>query len=405
MRRVPVIPAAFAPTSYADRVATISADLDNKMQAAGFPWSASTRASFPWILARVIALAVGTIDRFALYAASGILPNTARDLEQLQDLADVLGLTYRAGTHAAGTAKVQNSSSADITLRAGTRFKDPGTLLVYVSTTDTVIPAGSIADVAILGEFIGSEYLTGISLAWIENPPAGILPSVVYNAPAGGQDEEGVESFRGRILDHYRERPEGGAVADWKLWTKEYLQQPIDNVWIYSPGDPCPTAVDASGYIPTATVGVCYSLSGSGAAMIPDAGEVADVTAHLLTHDDRPVTSIPVAFAPVANAVPISLTCYAASGATTGAEITALESAIATALDDLIDTELADRAVPGATSGVVIRNCLIHAALSRIGGLRYHEITSLDGGAGSADVSTTNSWELTYFVPSFTWSA
>ena len=409
-RKTPVIPTAFEVPSYSTLVANVGTYLDNELTAAGFSWSSSTRYSLPWILARVIALVLGAVYRFQKYIASGILPSTARDLEQLRLFGEERGVFWLSGERAIGTATVGNSFGVDVTLPAGTviTVTDAGAWqgLKYITTVPTVIPVSiGMADVPVQAESIGSGYILAAPKgARVEDPPAGVIAACILNATtSGGTEQEPVEEYRTRILDKIADPPEGGAIADWKEWARSIYTQNVDNVWVYGPGAVVPASFDPSGYVPAGTVGILYSLDGVGAAKIPSGANVTAMTNYLLAHADRPVTALPKAFAPTDNNVPMTLTLHATSGAVAGGEITALEVSVSASLATMLETRLGGLATPGATSGSVVKNSWIHEAVADVGGIDWHTITSLDGGSGALDVLTTNSWELTRFTTTFVW--
>jgi uncharacterized phage protein gp47/JayE len=403
MKKTPVIPTAYTIPSYSTLVTEVSTALDTEMQAAGFAWSSSVRYSFPWVLARVIALVLGGVYRLGRYIASGILPSTARDLEQLKLFGDERGVTYLSGTLATGLATIIGETGGGNTVPAGSYITDTITGLSYVTTAPVVVPDGGSADVAISAVQIGSEYLAVAHPGRLEDPPAGIATDLLFTANTAGTDDEDIDEYRTRILSAIADPPEGGARADWIAWANEILSLNVDNVWIYSPGDVCPAALDPSGYVPMATVGVLFSLDGTGAAKIPSGANVTAMTNFLLAHAERPITSIPEAFAVTDNNVAMTLSCHLTSGAVAGAEVTAAEAAIRAALQDMLDDKLGQRLTPGANSGDVVMNSWIHSAISTVGGLDYFRVTALDGGSGDANVATTNSWELTRFTVTFGW--
>ena len=309
-----------------------------------------------------------------------------------------------------GTATVGNSFSTDVTLPAGSviTVTDAGAWqgLKYITTVPTIITAAiGTADVPVQAELIGSGYILAAPKgARVEDPPAGVIAACIMNATtSGGTEDEPVEEYRTRILDKIADPPEGGAIADWKEWARGIYTQNVDNVWVYGPGAVVPASFDVSGYVPAGTVGILYSLDGSGAAKIPSGANVTAMTNYLLAHPDRPVTALPKAFAPTDNNVPMTLRMHATSGATGGAEITALEASVRVALASMLIDRLGGLATPGATSAEVVKNSWIHDAIATVGGIDWHEITSLDGGSGSIGILTTNSWELTRFTTTFVW--
>jgi len=399
MKKAPVIPTAFETPTYDETVAETATALDTEMTAAGFPWSSGVRGSFSWVLGRVIGLASGAAYRFLTYIASGIHASTSRDLEQLRLFGEDRGIDYKSGTLATGIATIIGSVTAGGALPANSWLVSTITGLRWKTTAPVTVAAGGTEDVAIQAEYPGSEYLVVAEPFRITTVPVGIEAFSELTANAGGFAEEGIESYRGRILDALARPPEGGAVADWQAWTRELLTQAVEGVWVYAPADVVPAGVDPSGFVDPGDVAVLYALSGSGTAKIPSGPNVTSMNTHLRGHADRPVTSYPTAFAPVDNNVAIAITAHLGTGAVQADVEDAIEAALQTMLDD----RLGDLPTPGVTSGDVVRNSWIQGAIASVAGLDWYQVTAIDGGGGDANVATTFSWELTRFTVTFSW--
>jgi len=179
------------------------------------------------------------------------------------------------------------------------------------------------------------------------SPLAGVQATATAGLLSGGADVETDDALRARLLDRIQQPPQGGAAADYIAWA---LAVPgVTRAWVY-PGE----LGDG-----TVTVRFVRDNDGSGAAIIPDATEVATVQAYIDAR--RPVTAKVTVVALVA--VPINFTI---TGLTPGT--TAVQAAVSAELQDLLLRE--------ATPGGTILLSHMRAAISAAAGETDYALTS-----------------------------
>ena len=225
----------------------------------------------------------------------------------------------------------------------------------YFTTTDATVAGGSATApvqasvAAAAGNRAAGQGLTLVS------PIAGVQPLATAGELSGGADVETDEALLARLLQRVQTPPQGGAASDYVAWA---LAVPgVTRAWVYpkelGPG--------------TVTVRFVRDLDGTGAAIIPDAPEVATVQAYI---DARsPVTANLTVVAPTA--VPLNFTI-------TGLvpDTAAVRAAVQAELQDLLLRE----AVPGGT--LLLSH--IRAAISAAAGEADYTLT-----VPSADVTRT----------------
>ncbi|APW38959.1 hypothetical protein RD110_18560 [Rhodoferax koreense] len=186
----------------------------------------------------------------------------------------------------------------------------------YTTTADSV--AGSAPIVAALAGAAGNR-AAGQALSLV-SPVAGVQTQATAGEISGGADIESIDSLRARLIARVRTPPDGGSVTDYKAWALEVPG--VTRAWV------APLEQGAG------TVVVRF-VRDDDASLIPDAGEVAAVLAHITPL--APVTAELYVMAPVADPVAfqISLTPNSA----------AVRTAVEAELRDLLKRE----AEPGVT--------------------------------------------------------
>ena len=228
------------------------------------------------------------IDRKAATAATG--PVT---------LTGVNGVTVHAGTILVRADGVRYAVSADATISAGT------------ATANVVSEDGGAA----------GAMDTGQSLTFL-SPVAGVQAVALVASPGliGGADEESIANLYARVAAQMRDKPAGGKRADYIRWAKEIAG--VTRAWVYP------------NWAGLGTVKLLFVIDGRD-DIIPDAGEIALVDAHIA--EERPVTADVTVAAPVADPLDFAITLTP--------DTTAVRAAVAAELRDLIARE----AEPGGT--------------------------------------------------------
>lgn len=300
------------------------------------------------VLARVVAgmahLEYGYLD----WQARNLIPDTA-GAEFLARWANIFGVQRRAASAAAGLARVTADAPASLAAGAvlvrgdGQRFAVTTTTSLAAGTTSVPVEAltGGVAGNTAAGE--------GLTLA---QAVAGVLglATVGTDGLTGGQDAEGDDALRERLLARIRMPPQGGAAHDYLAWA--YQIPGVTRAFVF------PLRRGAG------TVDVMFCMDGR-ANPIPLSGDVATMQAHI--DYLRPVTADVLVFAPVAVPFDVGLSGLSENTA-----------AVRLAIQAEIKALLLRDSSPGGT----IRRSRLGEAISRATGEVYHTLVS-----PSADVA------------------
>lgn len=262
------------------------------------------------------ATAAWSMYQFLGWISRQRLPDTAED-EELDRLAGVYGLSRSASAAAAGSVTVVGINGAPINAGAALQTLDG---ITYAVQADAEIVAGT-ATLLVRASQPGSagNQTPGTTLAFV-SPVAGVGTNATVVELLGGLDEEGNASFRGRLLDHLRRPPQGGADGDYVKWARSVAG--VTRAW------------ERPDWQGAGTVGVLFVFDDR-ELILP---LVDDVTAmQALLNRKRPITTTVYAVAPTANAVPLTIALNPSSDL--------LKAAVEAELDDLFARE----GVPGAT--------------------------------------------------------
>lgn len=238
------------------------------------------RRSLVGVLNRVVAGGLSGLYQFVEYLNRQVWPDRA-DAEYLVDHGARWGKQRIPAAPATGS--VNFAGANDQVIPAGTVVQRADQAR-YVTAADATIVGGA-AVVPVTAETAGqlgnAPVGTGLTLA---SPIAGVnSAATAATALGGGADIEGVEAWRARILSRIRKPPQGGAAPDYLEWA--YEVPGVTRAWV-SPGE-----------LGAGTVTIRFARDDD-ASPIPDAGEVAVVSAYIDAR--RPVTAQAYVFAPVA---------------------------------------------------------------------------------------------------------
>lgn len=235
----------------------------------------------------------------------------------------ISGSVVPAGTVLTTAGGVQVATVAEVTLSAGA-----GT-----AAAESVIAAAA-------GNLVAGTPLTLVS------PIAGVqsVAAVASGGLTGGAGIEDDEALRARVIARIRQPPQGGCAYDYEAWALQV--EGVTRAWVY------PQELGLG------TVTVRF-VRDDDANMIPDAGEVATVQAHIDAL--RPVTAQVTVVAPVAVPLDITITGLVPDTA-------AVRAAIQAEVTDLLRRE----AVPG---GAILISRL-REAISIAAGESDHVLTS-----------------------------
>lgn len=329
---------AFQRPTLIELVDRIQSDLSTRLTLVG----AVLRRSVVHVLARVLAAAAHLLHGHLEFLSKQLFPDTS-EVEYLERHAGLYGLTRVPATFAAGTLVVwgtnttvipiatvlqrsdgaQYDTDAEVTIAtltawapttaytvgalrsnggniylctvAGTSAgsggpSGTGTAIVDNTVTWRFIAAGSAAVLAAVTALVAGEDGSadlGVSLSFV-SPIAGAnaTATVSTGGLASGADAESDNALRARLIARLQQPPHGGAAADYIAWAKEIAG--VTRAWVFQ------QELGAG----TVTVRFVRDEDGTGAAIIPSAGEVTAVQDYITAR--RPVTAAVTVVAPTA---------------------------------------------------------------------------------------------------------
>ena len=275
------------------------------------------------------------------------IPSKLTETAELDRLADLKGVPRKPAVGAKGLVHFTGT---------GTTLVPAGTLLVradgvlYQTDVDTNLVAGA-KDIAVTG--IVSDGVHGVATnAAIGTPLTVQTPifninsaTVVADNGAGGGltngfDLESDEDLLNRLLEAWRNPAQGGSVGDYLIWAKQVPG--VTRAWVITP---FPDIND---------VGVGFVLDHQTPSIFPDAPKIAEMQAYLDDPIRKPVTSQPVAFAPIEKDLDYTITGL---------------SPDTPATRDSVDAAIADLCLKTAQVGVVMPLSKIRQAISNAPGV------------------------------------
>jgi uncharacterized phage protein gp47/JayE len=271
---------AFQRPTLAELIDRSQQDFVSRLSSAG----AVLRRASVAVFARVVAGAAHMLHGHLEYLSRQVFPDQSDDAFLVRQAA-LFGLSKNPAAFAAGTVTVTGTNGTLV---------PAGTLLLrgdgseYSTDADVTIASGTAAP-AVTASLAGAAgtLVVGEAVSF-ESPIAGVnATATVATSTQDGSDEETVADLRTRLLERLRQPPQGGAATDYVAWAKEVAG--VTRAWVY-PGE-----------LGAGTVTVRFTRDDDAASIIPDAGEIAAVQAHI--DEVRPVTAAVTVVAPVAVAL------------------------------------------------------------------------------------------------------
>lgn len=303
--------------------------------------SARLRRQLLDVLVRMHAGAMSALYGKAEWTSRQILPDTA-DSDNLARHAGVSGLTRKAAF--AGTGNVRFTGVAATAIPAGTVLVATGGIQ-YQTSGAAVMGGGGFIVVAVEAVEVGAiaAINEGATLT-LASPIAGVTSTAVVQAggltPGGAEETD--DALLGRLLLRIQTPPQGGSKDDYLDWAL-----PLDGVtraWVYPL------------WLGPGTVGLTFAMDDR-VNPIPTGPDVATVQAALDVL--RPVTAALTVFAPVAQAINLTISLVPST-----AEVRAAVLA-----------ELADMFRRDGEPGGILRRSRISEAISIAAGETYHVLT------------------------------
>jgi uncharacterized phage protein gp47/JayE len=222
------------------------------------------RRSLTYVFSRVIAGAAHLLHGHLDYLSRQVFPDLS-DREYLIRQAALYDLSLKPAEFANGAITFTGVDGSVVA--AGTKLTRADGL-EYETDADVTI-AGGVGVVGVDALTAGQDGNcdAGVALS-LESPIAGVNASATVGGAGivNGSDEEDLEDFRARVIARMQSPPHGGAAADYIAWAREVGG--VTRAWCYPlEGGP-------------GTVTVRF-VRDDDVSLIPDAGEVAAVQAHI----------------------------------------------------------------------------------------------------------------------------
>lgn len=331
---------AFARPSLQQLIDRNQADIESRLPGT----DPRLRQSLLGIIGRAHAGSMHGLYGLLDYLARQIVPSITADADYLDLHASWWGITRLAA--AAATGNIDFAGTTGSVIPAGTLLQRSDGAQ-YTTDAEVTIAAG-VATAAITAAEGGQS--TNASLGQkltLVSPIAGVQSSatVATGGLTGGTDIETDAALRARLQQRVQFRPQGGSASDYKSWAMEIAG--VTRVWVHSQ------------WLGSGTVGVFFTRDND-ASLIPDAGEVAAVQAHIDTV--RPVGMDATAIAPTAAPVAITISL--------NPNTSVVQAAVQAELQDLFSTTDVE---DGTGSGTVLISH-INEAISLAAGEIDHSI-------------------------------
>lgn len=311
---------------------------------------AYARNTILWVLARAIAGVVWLLWGFVAWIYRQILPDRS-DETVLYRQGALYRLTRLQPTQAAIVVVFEAEAGSEIP--DGTTIQsDSGVEYLTVGLAEE--DGGEVEVQALAVEYGAAPTVDVGATMTLASPIAGVTSDGTVTESTPGMDAEAVEAYRRRLLARIGDPPQGGSLADYRLWCAAWGAA---RAWPVANG------------LGLGTVLIRFTVSGSGAEQIPSGPEVASLQAYIV--ERAPVTAAITVAAPTALEVPLTVQVVP--------DTSAVRAAVSAELGAMFDRE----AVPGGT----VANSVIREAISRAAGESRHTLLAVNGGAGTDDVT------------------
>lgn len=253
---------AFTRPTLTTLIARARSDIETRLAGA----VATIRNSFESVIARVVAGATHGLHGHLVWLSLQLFPDTAED-EFIERWAAIWGLERTAATKSTGSFDITGSPDTTV-CPAGALWVDDGGVQ-YEQDDDGTIAAGTatVTLTASTGGADGNQDV-GTTLTLV-SPVTGIDADGTVSGIGltDGDDEESDADLQSRLLIRMANPPSGGGPGDYVNWALEVAG--VTRAWEIPNGDGLGTVV------------VYFVLDNKAGTIIPDAGEIATVQAHL----------------------------------------------------------------------------------------------------------------------------
>lgn len=315
------------------------------------------------VYSRALSGAVHELYGYVEFLSNQIIYDTAT-VEYLERWCNVWGITRVPAASATGSLSFTVQAGASIP--AGTVLQALDGVQYQTTADATVTAPTATAPVQAVQAGAAGNRVAGQSLS-LTSPLPGVQPTATASVLSGGADIETDDALRARLLARVAQPPHGGAANDYTGWA---LSVPgVTRAWCY------PQELGLG----TVSVRFVRDNDGAGAAIIPDAAEVAAVQSYIDAR--RPVTAQVTVVAPVA--VPLNFSIQTLTPNTA-----AVQAAVQAELQDLLLRE----AVPGGTLLLSHIRAAISAAAGETDYVLTAPATNVTNTTGNISIMGTITW-------------
>ncbi|HSQ98087.1 MAG TPA: baseplate J/gp47 family protein [Rickettsiales bacterium] len=142
------------------------------------------------------------------------------EFEALKRWGNLVDITYKSGVKSILSITLLNVSKSEIS--AGTIWKSLDNGLIYKSISTTTVNSTTVVLNVECSQSGSTGNLSNDSILNITNPIAGLpeIATVSKTITTGTNDEE-VETYRTRVINRYKRKPQGGSAVDYYDWSTE----------------------------------------------------------------------------------------------------------------------------------------------------------------------------------------
>jgi len=290
----------------------------------GLSLSTIIRRSFLDVMAKAYGAASHVLHGFIAFAVRQLFTDTM-DIEFLIRDGTIFGVPRNEAVFAELNITITGTTGG--TLLQGRPYQRSDGVQ-YGLKADVIVPAAGDAPgiiVALVAD--DASNLDDGSIVSLTSPEAGVVSDAVVDTPDGtaveGEDQEGIEDYRIRVLERKQAPPAGGKVTDYIAFAKTVTG--VTRVWV-SPG-----------LLGEGTVGVYFVEDGE-IPIFPSAPKIAEVL--IAVNEQKPVTADAFVISPIERSVDVEIQIKPNTAA--------VQAAVTAELQDMIfrEAQVADAADP-----------------------------------------------------------
>ncbi|MCW9698210.1 MULTISPECIES: baseplate J/gp47 family protein [Pasteurellaceae] len=203
------------------------------------------------------------------WLARQIIPTTAEE-DYLIEYCLYKGIVRKQATTASGYITV--TASFETTIPVGTVFEDSASGLTFITTTDTVVSAGT-TDIGVQCETEGADgnLTVGTSVS-LTSAILGVQSTATIKSMTGGADIESLSRLLARLIYRVQNPPANGAPHDYVRWATEVSG--VTRAWCFER------------YLGGGSVGVAFACDDRD-DILPTAEDIARVKSYITGHKNE----------------------------------------------------------------------------------------------------------------------